>query len=137
MVLSTCLFDKPAFKNNIVNGLVLAGDGKKMSKRLKNYDDPMMVVNEICFHMRDACRSLGWEDGFVLIGHSLGSIIGVIYAAAFPEQVQDLILLDGYGPDNYEIFERYMNKARLQKPNTDGLSKPKGVVAERLKRHVQ
>jgi isoleucyl-tRNA synthetase len=35
MVLSTCLFDKPAFKNNIVNGLVLAGDGKKMSKRLK------------------------------------------------------------------------------------------------------
>jgi len=45
MVLSTCLFDKPAFQNNIVNGLVLAGDGKKMSKRLKNYDDPMKVVN--------------------------------------------------------------------------------------------
>lgn len=33
MVLSTCLFDKPAFKNLIVNGLVLAADGKKMSKR--------------------------------------------------------------------------------------------------------
>ena len=45
MVLSTCLFDKPAFKNLIVNGLVLAGDGKKMSKRLKNYPDPMLVVN--------------------------------------------------------------------------------------------
>jgi isoleucyl-tRNA synthetase len=37
MVLSTALFDKPAFKNLIVNGLVLAEDGKKMSKRLKNY----------------------------------------------------------------------------------------------------
>lgn len=36
-VLSAALFDKPAFKNVIVNGLVLAKDGKKMSKRLKNY----------------------------------------------------------------------------------------------------
>ncbi len=39
-VLSTALFNKPAFKNVIVNGLVLAGDGKKMSKRLKNYTPP-------------------------------------------------------------------------------------------------
>lgn len=44
MVLSTALFDKPAFKNLIVNGLVLAGDGKKMSKRLKNYPDPNIVI---------------------------------------------------------------------------------------------
>jgi len=46
MVLSTALFDKPAFKNLICNGLVLASDGKKMSKRLKNYPDPMEVVNK-------------------------------------------------------------------------------------------
>lgn len=45
MVISTCLFDKPAFKNLIVNGLVLAADGKKMSKRLKNYPDPVEVIN--------------------------------------------------------------------------------------------
>ena len=45
MVLSTALFDKPAFKNVIVNGLVLAEDGKKMSKRLKNYPDPEIVIN--------------------------------------------------------------------------------------------
>jgi hypothetical protein len=37
MVLSTALFDKPPFKNLVCNGLVLAADGKKMSKRLKNY----------------------------------------------------------------------------------------------------
>jgi valyl-tRNA synthetase len=43
MVISTCLFDKPAFKNLIVNGLVLAEDGKKMSKRLQNYPDPLKV----------------------------------------------------------------------------------------------
>jgi isoleucyl-tRNA synthetase len=39
-VLSSALFDKPAFKNVIVNGMVLAGDGKKMSKRLRNYTPP-------------------------------------------------------------------------------------------------
>ena len=39
-ILSTALFDKPAFKNVIVNGIVMAEDGKKMSKRLKNYTPP-------------------------------------------------------------------------------------------------
>lgn len=46
MVISTCLFDKPAFKNLIVNGLVLAADGKKMSKRLSNYPDPQLVLTK-------------------------------------------------------------------------------------------
>jgi isoleucyl-tRNA synthetase len=44
MVLGTCLFDKSPFKNVVVNGLVLAEDGKKMSKRLKNYPDPMHIL---------------------------------------------------------------------------------------------
>ncbi len=35
-----------SFKNVIVNGIVLAEDGKKMSKRLKNYPDPMDVVSK-------------------------------------------------------------------------------------------
>ncbi|KDD75520.1 class I (I, L, M and V) tRNA synthetase, partial [Helicosporidium sp. ATCC 50920] len=45
MVLSTALFDKPAFQNLICNGMVLAADGKKMSKRLKNYPDPAHVLD--------------------------------------------------------------------------------------------
>jgi isoleucyl-tRNA synthetase len=45
-VLSTALFDKPAFKNVIVNGMVLASDGKKMSKRLKNYTPPDELMEE-------------------------------------------------------------------------------------------
>ncbi|CAE5968340.1 unnamed protein product [Arabidopsis arenosa] len=46
MVLSTALFDKPAFKNLVCNGLVLAEDGKKMSKKLKNYPPPLDVIDE-------------------------------------------------------------------------------------------
>ncbi|XP_062923638.1 isoleucine--tRNA ligase, cytoplasmic [Mobula hypostoma] len=45
LVLSTALFGKPPFRNVIVNGLVLASDGQKMSKRKKNYPDPVHVVN--------------------------------------------------------------------------------------------
>ncbi|CAB0019540.1 unnamed protein product [Nesidiocoris tenuis] len=46
LVISTALFNKPPFKNLIVNGLVLASDGQKMSKSKKNYPDPMQVVNK-------------------------------------------------------------------------------------------
>ncbi|MCL2808837.1 MAG: isoleucine--tRNA ligase [Treponema sp.] len=44
-VLAAALFKKPAFKNCVVNGLVLATDGKKMSKSLRNYTDPTEVIN--------------------------------------------------------------------------------------------
>ena len=45
MVLGTCLFDQSPYKNVIVNGLVLAEDGKKMSKRLRNYPDPTKMLD--------------------------------------------------------------------------------------------
>ena len=54
LVLSTALFDKAPFKNVIVNGLVLAEDGQKMSKRLKNYPDPNEVIER---HGADALRA--------------------------------------------------------------------------------
>lgn len=44
-VLGTILFGKSPFKNVIVNGMVLAEDGKKMSKRLKNYPDPAHIFD--------------------------------------------------------------------------------------------
>ena len=45
-VIATALRNQPPFKNLIVNGLVLAQDGKKMSKRLRNYPDPTLMINE-------------------------------------------------------------------------------------------
>jgi len=46
MVLGSALFGKSPYKHVIVNGLILAENGQKMSKRLKNYPDPMDVVNK-------------------------------------------------------------------------------------------
>ncbi|MBA2320210.1 MAG: isoleucine--tRNA ligase, partial [Deltaproteobacteria bacterium] len=37
LVLSTALFDRPPFENCVVNGMVLAEDGAKMSKNKQNY----------------------------------------------------------------------------------------------------
>lgn len=46
LVLSTALFDKAPYRNVVVNGLVLAEDGRKMSKRLKNYPDPKKMLDQ-------------------------------------------------------------------------------------------
>lgn len=46
LVQGVALFDKAPFKNVVVNGLVLAEDGKKMSKSLKNYPDLLPTIDK-------------------------------------------------------------------------------------------
>jgi isoleucyl-tRNA synthetase len=46
LALSVGLFGKAPFKSVITTGLILAEDGQKMSKRLKNYPDPMEVAEK-------------------------------------------------------------------------------------------
>jgi isoleucyl-tRNA synthetase len=47
LVLGVALFGKSPYEQVIVNGLVLAEDGKKMSKSLQNYPDPMELANRV------------------------------------------------------------------------------------------
>lgn len=54
LVLSTALFDRPPFRNVIVNGMVLAEDGAKMSKSKQNYPAPQKVLD---VHGADALRA--------------------------------------------------------------------------------
>jgi isoleucyl-tRNA synthetase len=53
-VLSTALFDRPAFKNVVSHGIVLGSDGQKMSKSLRNYPN----VNEV--FDRDGSDAMRW-----------------------------------------------------------------------------
>lgn len=53
MVISTAVKQREPFKNLIVNGIVLAEDGSKMSKSKKNYPDPMLIAHTFG---ADACR---------------------------------------------------------------------------------
>ena len=45
-VIGTAIKEGNAFQNVIVNGIVQAEDGKKMSKKLKNYPDPMEIIEK-------------------------------------------------------------------------------------------
>ncbi len=45
-ILATALKKTNCFKNVVANGMVLAADGKKMSKHLDNYPDPMEVMEK-------------------------------------------------------------------------------------------
>ncbi|WP_339041090.1 isoleucine--tRNA ligase [Candidatus Lariskella endosymbiont of Hedychridium roseum] len=67
MVLSTALFDRPPFLNCICHGVILGGDGQKLSKRLKNYADPIDVFETLG---ADAMR---WfmASSSVMRGHEL------------------------------------------------------------------
>jgi isoleucyl-tRNA synthetase len=46
MVLSTALFGKPPFKNVICHGTILDENSQKLSKRLRNYADPLEIFSE-------------------------------------------------------------------------------------------
>lgn len=46
-VLGTALHHKPAFKNCLCTGLIMAEGGVKLSKKLKNYPDPYVVLDTI------------------------------------------------------------------------------------------
>ncbi len=52
-VLATALFDRPAFANCVSHGILLGDDGRKMSKSLDNYPDPMAMFDR---HGADAMR---------------------------------------------------------------------------------
>jgi isoleucyl-tRNA synthetase len=53
-VLSTALFDRPAFKTCVAHGIVLGNDGQKMSKSLRNYPDVTEVFD------RDGSDAMRW-----------------------------------------------------------------------------
>ena len=45
-VIAAAIYGKPAFKNVLVNGVILGTDGRKMSKNYKNYPDPKEVMEK-------------------------------------------------------------------------------------------
>jgi isoleucyl-tRNA synthetase len=54
VILASAIFDQPPFQNCVVTGHVLAEDGRKMSKSLKNYPDPLHLLET---HGADALRA--------------------------------------------------------------------------------
>ena len=72
LVLSAALFDQPPFRHTVCHGVLLGEDGRNLSKRLRNYPDPMQLVAE---HGSDALR-------VALLGSGAASGSDVKFSAA-------------------------------------------------------
>ncbi len=96
-VLATALFDRPAFSNCVVHGVILGSDGQKMSKRLRNYPDPEKMFDK---HGADAVR---WSllSSPVLRGQDL-----VVTETAISEGLRQVVI-----PlwNAYKFFSEYAN----------------------------
>jgi isoleucyl-tRNA synthetase/phosphohistidine phosphatase SixA len=101
-VLSAALFEKPAFMNCIVNGTVLAEDGKKMSKRLKNYPEPLEIVEK---YGADAIR-------FALMSSPAVRGEDLRFSAKYVEEQLRNVLLPFW--NTYSFFVTYANAAKWE-----------------------
>lgn len=110
-VLSECLFGKPAFNNVIVNGIVMAQDGKKMSKRLKNYTAPDILMEQ---YGADALRLYLINSGLVKAEEQRFTDTGV-------QEMVRQVLLPWY--NGYKFFATYADIDGWQLPKQDGSDK--------------
>lgn len=56
-------------------------------------------------------KCLRWE-GSIVIGHSMGAGIGLMYAGCYPETVQKLVMIEGFGPVSRKPMETMFNLRR-------------------------
>ena len=75
------------------------------SQAHKSPDGPTNLMSEYALYLSETLTFLSWikdqnesAQGITLVGHSMGAGVALIYAAAFPEHVKRVVLLDGAGP---------------------------------------
>ena len=106
-VLSTAIFDRPAFSNVLSHGIVLGSDGQKMSKSLRNYPDVSEVFD------RDGADAMRWflMSSSVIRGGNI-----VVTEEAIREGVRQLLL-----PlwNTYYFFTLYANASGYEGPDAD------------------
>ncbi|MBC7473288.1 MAG: isoleucine--tRNA ligase [Candidatus Sericytochromatia bacterium] len=96
-VLASALFDKPAAKNIVVNGMVLAEDGVKMSKSKKNYPDPNYMFDS---YGADAVR-------LYMINSPLVKADDLKFAEAGVKEILKTLLIPLW--NSYSFFVTYAN----------------------------
>lgn len=85
----------PHLKEDHVVALDFPGHGKSQHKAK---DGTPAILAEGIYYIADVLQQLEWKSDVTLIGHSMGAAMALGYAATFPEQVHQLILLEGAGP---------------------------------------
>jgi len=107
-VLGTALFKKSPFKNVLVNGLILAEDGKKMSKKLQNYPDPTLLLEK---YGVDTLR-------FYLLGSSVMNADNFNFSEKGVEEVYKKVLMLLNNVSNfYSLYDHIKIKPKLDSKN--------------------
>ncbi len=107
LILWTALFDKPPFLNCIVNGIVLAEDWKKMSKKLQNYPDPKDILDK---YWADAMR-------FYLMNSPVVAAEDFRFVETWVEEVVKKVILPLW--NTYSFFTTYANIDWFEKEKWD------------------
>lgn len=97
IILWTALFDETPFKNCIVNWIVLAEDGKKMSKSLQNYPAPELIFDK---YGADAMR-------FYLLNSPVVEAQDFRFSETWVEEVVKKVILPLW--NTYYFFTTYAN----------------------------
>ena len=64
----------------------------------KSADGPTQVTAEYAYYVAEAIRQLELEQPVTLLGHSMGAGVAMVYASAFPDAVESLVLVEGFAP---------------------------------------
>lgn len=113
LMLSVPLFDKSSYKNVVVNGTVLAEDGQKMSKRLANYPDPVVLMDK---YGADAMR-------FYLVGSPAVKAEDLRFSEKGVEEVVKKVEMTLW--NSYSFFAMY---AALDNFKPTGVLQPAGQL---------
>ncbi len=57
----------------------------------------VMPFAKYVHHVKAVMDELNWDQA-VVIGHSMGAAVSVLFAGAFPEMVSKMVLIEGFGP---------------------------------------
>ena len=114
-VLAGALFDKPSFQNVICHGILLAEDGQKLSKKLRNYTEPTEIFEK---QGSDALRWYFMNSNIVRGGDARISDQGI-------DEVTRQVLLPLWNA--YSFFTLYANidgyQAQVRTDSTDELDR--------------
>ena len=114
-VLAGALFDKPSFQNVICHGILLAEDGQKLSKKLRNYTEPSEIFDK---QGSDALRWYFMNSNIVRGGDTRISDRGI-------DEVTRQVMLPVWNA--YSFFTLYANidnyRAQVRTDSTDELDR--------------
>lgn len=86
--------------------------------------------------LRALLGQIGGPAPYVLVGHSFGGMLGVLYAARYPKEVAGLVLVDSSHEEQFKRFEALMTPAQLAESRARRASNAEGMDTTAVRAEV-